>query len=80
MPAKLKVLMIGDVAGPLGCAMFTKNISSLRTKYQADAVIVNGENAAENGRGITPKIVADFIAAGASVITTGNHIWAKKEI
>ena len=80
MPAKLKVLMIGDVAGPLGCAMFTKNISSLRTKYQADAVIVNGENAAENGRGITPKIVADFIAAGANVITTGNHIWAKKEI
>lgn len=80
MPAKLKVLMIGDVAGPLGCAMFTKNIAGLRSKYQADAVIVNGENASDSGRGITPKIVADFLAAGANVITTGNHIWAKKEI
>src|SRR3990167_9035963 len=80
MPAKIKVLMIGDVAGPLGCAMLQKSLPSLKAKYQADAVIVNGENAAENGRGITPKLVDFFMACGVNVITTGNHIWAKKEI
>lgn len=80
MPAKLKILMIGDIAGPLGCAMLQKSLPSLRARYKADAVIINGENAAENGRGITPRLVEFFVSCGVNVITTGNHIWAKKEI
>lgn len=59
--------------------MFAKHCHNLKEQYQIDAVIVNGENAA-NGRGITPRMVRFFRQYGADVVTSGNHIWAKKEI
>lgn len=75
----VRVLCIGDVVGATGRAMFQKHIDRVRKENKIDAVIVNGENSA-GGRGITSRIVKFFRHNGADVITTGNHIWQKKEI
>ncbi|OGB84606.1 metallophosphoesterase [candidate division TM6 bacterium RIFCSPHIGHO2_12_FULL_32_22] len=76
----MRILLIGDVVGNLGCAVFQKHIDSLRKQFKIDGVIVNGENSSPRGRGITSKIVNFFKHNGANVITSGNHIWADKEI
>lgn len=76
----IRVLMIGDLVGQPGVAMFEKHIAQLKDKYKAHGVIVNGENSADNGRGITPAIADHLFELGADVITTGNHIWAQKKI
>ncbi len=78
--SSIRILLIGDVVGVPGCAMFQKHISHLRDQLAADAVIVNGENSSALGRGITPKIVHFFRHNHANIITSGNHIWANKEI
>lgn len=75
-----RIMIIGDVVGSPGCAMFQKHTDSLIKKHNVHAVIVNGENSALQGRGITPHIVSFFKKNGAHVITTGNHIWYKREI
>jgi len=76
----LKVLIIGDVVGNTGRMMFQKHIDRLKATYNIDAVIVNGENSSSQGRGITPRIVKFFRHNGADVVTSGNHIWFKREI
>lgn len=76
----LRILCVGDVVGTLGQVMFQKHISDIRSHYAIDGVIVNGENSSAQGRGITPSIVKFLRANGADVITSGNHIWYKKEI
>lgn len=76
--SNIRVLMIGDLVGPAGIKMFEKHIGSLKEKYKADAIIVNGENSADNGRGITPAIADHFFEMGVNVITTGNHIGHKR--
>lgn len=78
--AIVRILCIGDVVGAPGRAMFEKHLASLRATYAIDAVIVNGENSSEQGRGITPAIMEFFIKCGVQVVTSGNHIWAKQEI
>ena len=80
MAQTLRFLFIGDVIGQPGMAVFQRWIPKLKEKYRIDAVIVNGENAAKNGKGITPKIIDFFKQNGASVITTGNHVWEHKEV
>jgi len=80
MQGNLKVLIVGDVVGQLGCAMFQKHVPKLKRELNINFVIVNGENSAAAGRGITPNIVNFFKHNGANVITSGNHIWARKEI
>ena len=80
MQDNLRILMVGDVVGQLGCAMFQKHIPKLKRELNIDAVIVNGENSHSQGRGITPSLVNFFKHNGANVITSGNHIWARKEI
>lgn len=75
-----KILMLGDIVGELGCAMLAKHLPILIKQYQADFVVVNGENSCVTGRGITPKLVAFFKSLGVDVVTSGNHIWASKEI
>ena len=80
MPSKknlLSVVMIGDLVGRPGCALFAKWAPKLREKYAADCLVVNGENSANNGRGITTSI-AKRLLEHADVITSGNHIWAQK--
>jgi 2',3'-cyclic-nucleotide 2'-phosphodiesterase len=75
----IRVLCIGDVVGATGRSMFQKHIDRVRKAHSIDAIIVNGENSA-GGRGITSRIAKFFVHNGANVITTGNHIWQKKEV
>ena len=75
----LRLLFLGDIVGDIGRAAVIAQLHPLRKELEADFVIVNGENTA-GGRGITPKIAISLMRAGASVITTGDHIWDQKEI
>lgn len=73
------ILAVGDVIGKPGRKAVTELLPGLREQYGLDMVIVNGENAA-GGVGLTPDTARELLAAGADVITSGNHIWAQKEI
>lgn len=75
----MNILVIGDLVGKVGVEMFSKNISSLKEKYNVDFTIVNGENSAD-GMGITKNILTELYARGADVVTMGNHTWGKKDI
>ncbi len=74
-----RILMIGDIVGVAGRTIFQRHIDALKSKYGIDFLIVNGENSA-HGLGITPRLVEFFKKSGVDVITSGNHIWHKKEI
>jgi metallophosphoesterase (TIGR00282 family) len=75
----LTILFLGDIVGEPGRSAVIAHLPRLKESYEVDFIILNGENAAA-GRGITPKITIDLLRAGASVITTGDHIWDQKEI
>jgi len=75
----MNILILGDVMGPAGVKAVTQKLPSLIKKKKIDFVIVNGENAADSGVGITKKNTEDFFNAGTDVITSGNHIWDQKE-
>ena len=75
----LTILFLGDVVGEPGRSAVIARLPELKKEHALDFIIVNGENAAA-GRGITPKITIDLLRAGVSVITTGDHIWDRKEI
>ena len=74
----MKVLTIGDVVGEAGIDTLHGLLRRVKREHGADFVIVNGENAA--GRGMTPKQADDIFAAGADVITLGNHTFSKQQI
>ena len=75
----MRILFLGDVVAKSGREAVIRNIKPLKNEYGADFVIVNGENAA-HGKGITASIYSRLMAAGADVITLGNHAYAKSEI
>jgi len=75
----MKILFLGDVVGISGRSMVLKNLLSKIKDKKIDFVVVNGENAADNGLGLTQEICTDFFNCGVDVITTGNHVWAQKE-
>lgn len=75
----IRLLVIGDVVGSPGRAMLQKHINRLREQYSIDATIVNGENSAD-GKGITPRIMEYFKHLKVDVVTSGNHIWDKRDI
>jgi hypothetical protein len=75
----MRILACGDVVGRSGRKVFVDNIADLRRRLALDFVVVNGENAA-HGFGITEQICNSFYEAGADVITTGNHVWNRREI
>ncbi len=75
----MKILVIGDIVGKPGRKAAAELVKSLRQEYQAEMVIANGENAA-GGLGITPEIAEELLGTGIDVLTSGNHIWAQKEI
>ena len=75
----MNILILGDIMGPSGREAVTKRLPNLIKQKKIDFVIVNGENAADPGVGITKKNTEEFFNAGADVITTGNHIWDQKE-
>ena len=75
----MKVLFLGDIVGRNARNLAQKKIAKFKTQLKLDAIIINVENAA-GGFGVTPSICDDFFNAGADVLTTGNHIWDKREI
>src|SRR3979490_3316579 len=75
----LRLLFLGDIIGEPGRRAVAEMLPELKEAWEIDFVIVNGENSAA-GRGITGKITIDLLRAGASVITTGDHIWDQKDI
>ncbi len=75
----MKILAIGDVVSSQGCDYLRCNLPKLKKEYQADFVIVNGENSAV-GNGITPKSAQHIFISGADVITLGNHALRRPEI
>ena len=75
----MKLLILGDVMGISGRNALTNKLPKIITENKIDFVIVNGENAADDGRGITKLIAEEFFLRGVDVITSGNHIWDKRE-
>lgn len=74
----MKILFIGDIVGRPGRQMITRHLDSLVDRHLIDLVVANAENAAA-GFGVTPDVVAELLDAGIDVLTTGNHVWDKKE-
>ena len=75
----MNILLLGDIFGSPGRKALIDNLPSLIRDKKLDFVVVNGENAADPGVGITKRIVEDFLELGVDVITTGNHVWDQKE-
>jgi 2',3'-cyclic-nucleotide 2'-phosphodiesterase len=75
----MKLLILGDVMGISGRNVLQNKLPKIINENKIDFVIVNGENAADDGRGITQPIAEEFFLKGVDVITSGNHIWDKKE-
>jgi len=73
------ILFVGDVVGTAGRRVARAMLGDLRAELGADFVVVNGENAA-GGIGITPKTADELFAAGADVITLGNHTYRHREV
>lgn len=73
------VLFIGDIVGEPGRRIITNNIHRVSERYHVDIVVANGENMA-GGFGITPDLANDLFDLGISALTTGNHVWDKKEM
>ena len=73
------VLMIGDIIGKPGRQAVHELLPDLRQQYGFDLVIANAENVA-GGFGLTSTTAEELLSAGVDVLTTGNHIWAQKEI
>jgi hypothetical protein len=71
--------MIGDIVGRPGRRVVQTVVPELRRELCLDVVIANGENAA-GGKGLTPNTADEIFLSGVDVITSGNHIWAQKEI
>ena len=76
----MRILFLGDVVGISGCSKILNNLKSEIKKKNINFVIVNGENSAEPGVGLTEEICNDFFNCGVDVITTVNHVWDQKEI
>jgi metallophosphoesterase (TIGR00282 family) len=75
----MKILFIGDTVGKAGRAIVHQHLQPLQDDLAVDLTILNCENAA-SGFGVTPKIADEFFDWGIDVLTSGNHIWDKKEI
>lgn len=75
----MNILMVGDVVGTAGCEFLRSHLPTLKKTYNIDLCIVNGENSADSN-GITPGSALHIMTSGADVITTGNHVFHRKEI
>ena len=75
----MKIFFLGDIVGKSGRLAVIENLKDIVQEKKIDFVIVNGENAADQGVGITEKISNDLFKSGVDVITTGNHVWDQKK-
>ena len=78
MPDDFRILFVADVVGSPGRDAVKAILPDLKKELQPHLTVLNGENSA-GGFGITAKLVAELKAAGADVITTGNHVFAQKD-
>ena len=76
----MRILFLGDIVGISGCSKIMNNLLDQIKIKKIDFVIVNAENAAEAGVGLTKEICEDLFNCGVNVITTGNHVWDQKDI
>ncbi len=75
----MNILFVGDVFGSAGRHIVREHLPHVLETNAVDLLVINGENSA-GGFGITPSLAEEFFDLGAHVITTGNHIWDKREI
>ena len=75
----MRILVVGDIIGRPGRRAVWDLVPGLRRELQLDLVIANAENAA-GGKGLTPDTADELLQSGVDVLTSGNHIWAQKEI
>ena len=75
----MNILFVGDIFGSAGRKIVREHIGHVRAAHAVDLVVINAENAA-GGFGVTPQIAEELFDLGADVLTTGNHIWDKREL
>jgi 2',3'-cyclic-nucleotide 2'-phosphodiesterase len=75
----LNILFVGDIFGSAGRKIVREHIGHVREAHKVDLTVVNVENAA-GGFGVTPQIAEDIFEWGTDVLTTGNHVWDKREL
>ncbi len=75
----MRILFVGDVVGLPGRRVLRSGLAVLRGKLHPDLVVANGENCA-GGNGLTPTTAEELFRAGCDVVTTGNHVWDRREI
>jgi metallophosphoesterase (TIGR00282 family) len=75
----VKILFLGDIVGKPGRDIVHKVLRDFREKEKIDVVIANGENSA-GGSGLTPRIAEELFEDGVDILTSGDHIWKRKEI
>jgi metallophosphoesterase (TIGR00282 family) len=75
----LNILFVGDIFGSAGRRIVREHIGHVREAHAVDLVVINAENAA-GGFGVTPQIAEEIFDLGADVLTTGNHVWDKREL
>ena len=75
----MRLLFIGDIVGRAGRRTLVDHLDRLIDRHLVDLVVANGENAAA-GYGLTASVLRELFDSGVDVVTSGNHIWDKKEI
>ena len=75
----MNILFVGDIFGSAGRRIVREHIGHIRQAHQVELVVINAENAA-GGFGLTPQIADELFDLGADVLTTGNHVWDKREL
>lgn len=75
----MNILFVGDIFGSAGRRIVREHIGHVCAANDVDLVVINAENAA-GGFGVTPQIADEFFDLGADVLTTGNHVWDKREL
>ena len=74
----MRILFIGDIVGQPGRQMVARHLKALTAEHETEMVLANAENAA-GGFGITPSVGEELLSLGIDLLTTGNHVWDKKE-
>ena len=75
----MRILVLGDVMGLSGRSALKKRLPKILNENEINFSIINGENASDDGKGITKDIAEEIFSLGIDVITSGNHIWDKDE-
>jgi calcineurin-like phosphoesterase len=74
----MRILFIGDIVGKPGRQMVARHLKALTAEHGTEMILANAENAA-GGFGITPSVGEELLSLGIDLLTSGNHVWDKKE-